>query len=418
MTTPAPARQRAAPKGFLWGTAISAHQSEGNNTSSDMWLNEHVPGSLFREPSGDACDSLHRWEEDLSIASALGFNCHRFGIEWARIEPEPGQFSLAALDHYKRVLEGCHARGLRPMVTFSHFSTPRWFAAQGGFETRGAPDRFAAFCGRTARHFGPLLSSATTFNEINAPRLIPVLAGGIAYQRAYPLIDRMLAAAAKACGSDRFASWPFTRAEQIEAPTREAHTAAYAAIKAESRAEVGISLSMQELQPAPGAEAHVIDLNRLLYDQWLGGDVPADFIGVQTYTRIRIDPSGSAMPAPEEAEKTDAGYEFYPAALGAVVRYAARVGRRPVIVTESGIATGDDRRRVAFIDATLAELSRCLDDGIDVRGYLHWSLLDNYEWTRGYSQHFGLVAVDRTTFARTPKPSAYHLGRIARDGRI
>src|ERR1700712_4409233 len=112
--------RRVVPKGFYWGSAISAHQSEGNNVNSDMWLNEHVPGTLFREPSGDACDSYERYREDVAIAASLGFNCHRFGIEGARINPEPGVFSIAALDHYKSVLEACRERGLKPMVTFSH----------------------------------------------------------------------------------------------------------------------------------------------------------------------------------------------------------------------------------------------------------------------------------------------------------
>src|ERR1700753_3464727 len=143
---------RTVPKGFLWGTAISAHQSEGNNVNSDMWLNEHVPGTLFREPSGDACDSYERYGEDIAIAASLGFNCHRFGIEWARIEPEPGQVSLAALDHYRRVLAGCHAKGLAPMVTYAHFTTPRWFAARGGFEAEDGPDLFARFAETATRH--------------------------------------------------------------------------------------------------------------------------------------------------------------------------------------------------------------------------------------------------------------------------
>jgi beta-glucosidase len=406
---------RAVPKGFLWGTAISAHQSEGNNVNSDMWLNEHVPGTLFREPSGDACDSYERYREDVAIAASLGFNCHRFGIEWARIEPEPGSFSMAALDHYKRVLDACRVHGLKPMVTFSHFTTPRWFAARGGFEADGAPDLFARFAGKAATHFGSLVDAATTFNEINAPRLIPVLAPG--YDKARPLIDRMLAASARACGSDRFNSWVFSPADRIEPPTREAHTKAYAAIKAAARYPVGISLSMQDLQPAPGGEAKARGLARILYDQWLDGSVPADFVGVQAYTRILVDANG-AMPVPRGKPTTDAGYEYYPPALGNTVRYAARTSGKPVIITESGIATSDDTRRVAFIDATLAEVRQCLADGIDLRGYLHWSLLDNFEWTRGYSQHFGLVAVDRTSFKRTPKPSAHHLGRIARSGRI
>jgi beta-glucosidase len=418
LPTPAATAQppRRVPQGFLWGTAISAYQSEGNNISSDMWLNEHVEGTLFREPSGDACDSFHRYGEDIGIAASLGFNCYRLGIEWARIEPEPGQFSIAMLDHYKRVLEACRAHGLKPMVTYSHFSTPRWFAARGGLEADGATDLFARFAGRAARHLGALVHSATTFNEINAPRLIPVLAGPL-YGRAQPRIDQMLAASARACGSDRFASWVFTPAERIEAPTRIAHAKAYAAIKAEANIPVGLSLSMQELQAAPGGAERVATLNGRLYDQWLAPEVPSDFIGVQTYTRLMIGPDG-ALPMPAGADTTDAGYEYYPPALGAMVRYAARTSRKPVIITESGIATADDRRRIAFIDATLAEVRHCLADGIDLRGYLHWSLLDNFEWTRGYSQRFGLVSVDRQSFARQPKPSAYHLGRIARSGRL
>jgi beta-glucosidase len=285
----------------------------------------------------------------------------------------------------------------------------------GGFEADGATDRFARFAGTAARHFGSLVDAATTFNEINAPRLIPVLAPG--YEKARPLIDRMLAASARACGSDRFASWVFTEANRIEPPTRIAHAKAYAAIKAEARYPVGISLSMQELQPQPGGKARAKALDRVLYGQWLDGSAPADFIGVQTYTRILIGPDG-ALPVPAGAPTTDSGYEYYPPALGNTVRHAAKTSGKPVIITESGIATSDDARRIAFIDATLAEVRQCLTEGIDLRGYLHWSLLDNFEWTQGYRQHFGLVAIDRTTFKRTPKPSALHLARIARSRQI
>ena len=399
------------PKGFYWGTAISAHQSEGNNVNSDSWVNEHVPGTLFREPSGDACDSYERYGEDIAIAASLGLNCYRFGIEWARIEPEPGAFSLAALDHYRRVLETCHRYGLAPIVTYAHFTTPRWFAARGGFETTDGADLFARFTEKATKHCGDLIAAATTFNEINAPRLIPVLAP--AYAKARPLIERMLAASAKACGSDRFSSWIFAEADAIEPPTRIAHAKAYAAIKANGRFPVGLSLSMQDFQAQPGGEARAADYRRILYDAWLDKGVPSDFIGVQAYTRILVGPDGP-LPVPPDRPTTDAGYEYYPPALGNTVRYAARQSGKPVIITESGIATDDDARRIAFIDATLAEVRKCLEEGIDLRGYLHWSLLDNFEWTKGYSQRFGLVSVDRRTFARTPKPSAYHLGRIAR----
>lgn len=407
---------RTARKDFLWGTAISAHQSEGNNLNSDGWLNEHVKGTLYKEPSGDACDSYERFAEDIGIAAGLGFNAHRFGIEWARIEPEPGQFSMAALDHYKRVLETCRSHGLKPMVTFMHFTTPRWFAARGGFEADGAPDLFARFADKAARHFGSLPAYATTFNEINIQQLIRVLMPS--FDKAQPLIDNMFAASARACGSDIFRSWAFADPQKIAEPTRIGHAKAYQAIKAAGGGyPVGISISVQDIQALPGGEARVEEIKRNLYGQWFGASVPADFIGVQPYTRILVGPDGVAPPA-KGAPLTDAGYEYYPAALGNTLRYVAKETGKPVIATESGIATNDDTRRIKFIDETMAELRKVIAEGVDVRGYFHWSLLDNFEWTSGYAQHFGLVAVDRTTFKRMPKPSAHHLGRIARAGLV
>ena len=413
----APAGARAAPKGFLWGTAISAHQSEGNNVSSDSWVNEHVKPTVFREPSGDACDSYARYGEDVALAAGLGFNAYRFGIEWARIEPEPGAFSNAELDHYERVLEACHARSLAPVVTFNHFTVPRWFAAQGGFETADGPELFARFCDRAGRRLGPLIALATTFNEANAPQLLPVMVPALGKVR--PLVKAMLGASARASGSDRWSSWIFADGNAVEGPMLRAHALGYAALKAApGRFPVGVTLSLQDLQAGPGGEALVEGVRRRLYGPWLAASNPYDFVGVQTYTRLRIGPEGVALPPPPGAELTAAGYEYDPAALGATIRYTAKQTSKPIYVTESGIATDDDTRRIAFIDAALAQVRGCLAEGIDVRSYLYWSLLDNYEWSAGYSQRFGLVAVDRATFARTPKPSAAWFGRRARSNRI
>jgi beta-glucosidase len=154
-----------------------------------------------------------------------------------------------------------------------------------------------------------------------------------------------------------------------------------------------------------------------LYGPWLDEAKNADFIGVQTYTRVQIGLRGRIDP-PADTEMTAAGYEFYPQALGGTIRLAAARTGKPVYVTESGIATNDDSRRIAYIDAALAEVRQCIDEGIDVRSFIQWSLLDNFEWTAGYGQHFGLVQVDFETFKRTPKPSAFHLGSIARAGNI
>lgn len=402
------------PEDFLWGTAISAHQSEGNNVNSDAWLCENVEPTLYVEPSRDACDSYHRYDEDLAIAADLGFNCQRLGIEWARIEPERGKFSIAALDHYRRVLDACHARGLKPMVTFNHFTVPRWFAARGGFETADSAQLFASFAEVAVNHFGDLIDYATTFNEANIQRLValmrrrePQMAGAI---------EAMLAACAKASGSNRFSSLLFAPVEKTEANLVAAHALASKAMKAARGSfPVGLTLTMQDVQGSDAGDVET--MIKTLYGPWIETARQSDFIGVQTYTRVRVGPDGP-LPPPEDAELTGAHYEFYPQALGGTIRFAhERIGR-PIYVTESGICTEDDTRRIAYIDAALAEVRNCLADGIKVHSYICWSLLDNFEWTRGFGERFGLVEVDYDTFKRTPKPSAGHLGAIARSGLI
>lgn len=401
------------PGSFLWGTATAAHQIEGGNVNSDFWLAENVTPTLFQEPSADACDSYHRYPEDIALAANLGFNCHRFGIEWARIEPEPGRFSIAALDHYKRVLETCHKHGLAPMVTLSHWTVPRWFAARGGFEHADSSDRFAEFAEAVGAHLGDAMAYATTFNEANIQRVLKLLlARGEGMRMA---VQAMYQACATACGSDRFSMVLFGEPELIEDNMIAAHDKATAALKAgRGSYPVGVTISMQEVESV-GADAKAAELERELYGHWLDAAKRADFVGVQTYTRYRVGPDG-LLSLPDDAPRTDAGYEYRPEALEYTIRYAAREIGRPIIVTENGMATDDDQRRVAFIDAALEGVKRCLADGIDLRGYVHWSLLDNFEWVYGYKQHFGLVEVDLKTFKRTPKPSAVHLGAIAKRG--
>ncbi|HEY8539636.1 MAG TPA: family 1 glycosylhydrolase, partial [Steroidobacteraceae bacterium] len=127
------------PRGFLWGAATSGHQTEGNNTASDTWFLEHLQPTAFAEPSGDACNSFELWPTDLDLVRSLGLNSYRFSVEWARIEPERGHYSNAMLDHYSRIVDGCRERGLTPIVTFNHFTCPRWFAASGGWLNPDAP---------------------------------------------------------------------------------------------------------------------------------------------------------------------------------------------------------------------------------------------------------------------------------------
>ena len=408
------ARKLELPRDFLWGTAISGHQSEGNNTNSDAWIRENVRPTLFKEPSGDACDSYHRYAEDIALAAQLGFNCYRLGIEWSRIQPAQGFFSSAELDHYARVLETCRQHGLKPVVTFNHFTVPIWFAARGGFEVADSPDLFAEYCARVARHLGGSMHLATTFNEANITLLVRLLYGSAVS----PAVRAAADAAAKATGSAHFSSLAFSDPEISTPLLQEAHRKGYAAIKAERPGlPVGITLTTQDIQSVDDPALAGV-FRRRLYGDWTDvARTHADLFGVQTFTRFRVDANGIVAP-PAGAEMTDAGYEFYPQALASTIRWAHAAIGKPVYVTESGIATDDDARRIAFIDQALDGVRECLAEGIPVHSYLYWSLLDNFEWTSGYAKRFGLVAVDRATFRRTPKPSAFHLGAIARANRI
>ncbi len=378
------------PDGFLWGTATAAHQVEGGNWNSDWWAFEHERPDLCTEPSGDACDSFHRWPEDLDLVSSLGFGAYRFSLEWSRIEPAEGEFSLAALEHYRAVCAGCRERGLVPVVTFNHFTLPRWLAAEGGWESSSAPARFGRFCERVVRHVGDLVGWACTLNEPNIVALM-----GYGYGIFPPAV----------------ADWD--RRRGVNTALCLAHRLAVEALRAgPGEFPVGLTLSMNDYQALPGGEDRLAQLRRDSEDVYLEATAGDDFVGVQTYSRARVDASGMLGPEPG-VPVTQMGYEFWPQALEATVRRAAAVSGLPVLVTENGIGTADDAQRRAYVSEALAGVRRCLDDGIDVRGYVYWSLLDNFEWVLGYGPTFGLVAVDRDTFARTPKPSASWLGSVA-----
>ena len=408
------AARRAMPKGFLWGAAISAHQSEGNDLNSDSWLLENLAETVYKEPSGDACDSYHRYDQDFAIARSIGLTCYRFGIEWARIEPESGHFSQAELDHYRKMLASCRAHGLLPIVTYNHFTVPRWFAMRGGWEAPDSADLFARFCERATRALGDQIGMASPFNEANIHLLAKLLRMG-ATPEYRAKRTAMIAAAARATNSPAFSSILFADPDRIDKHLLQAHAKAYQAIKTgPGDFPVGVTLSTQAIE-AVGENSLAPGIEAMVYGDWWDAVNASDFVGVQAYTRVRLDAKG-AVPPPPGAEMTAAGYEYYPQALGHVIRLAARKTTKPIFVTESGIATDDDTRRIAWLDASLAEVRKCLDEGIDVKSYIYWSLLDNFEWTQGYGQHFGMVAVDRKTFARTLKPSTQHFASLIRRG--
>ena len=403
--------RREGPTPFLWGVATAGHQVEGNNVASDIWLLEQVKPTLFSEPSGDACDSFERWREDIEIVRSLNLNAYRFSVEWSRIEPAEGQVSLAALDHYRRMVSACREAGLAPIVTLSHFTSPRWFAAKGGWFHADAPTTFARHCERVVRSMGDQISHVVTFNEPNLQLL------GEWGRTPDPVVrqtmDQMLAAAATASGSDRFSLMNAGDAKAMVAPVLQAHRLARQAIKA-VRADlpVGMSLAIPDDQ-AVGPDSLIEDKRATVYAPFFAEARHDDFLGVQTYGRSLIGSDGP-LPTPEVAERTQTGDEFYPQAIGATIRYAHASTGVPILVTENGLATDDDGQRARFIPAATASVLAARSEGVPVIGYLHWSLLDNFEWFSGYRPKFGLVSVDRTTFGRTIKPSARVLAEIAR----
>jgi len=380
------------PEGFLWGTATSAHQIEGGNVNNDWWVWEHTEGSGCVESSGDACDAWHRWPEDVGIVADLGLGAYRFSVEWCRIEPAEGEFSLAALDHYRRMCAACHERGVAPVLTFHHFSTPSWLVARGGWEAPDAPERFARYVARTVAHLGDLIGWACTLNE---PNVVAVLGYTVGI---YPpgLKDE------------------YARHFAVNEALVRAHRLAVEALRAgPGRFPVGITLSMEELVAGEGGQGTRDAAEQILENTFLDATEGDDFIGVQCYQRTVLGPTGP-VPPPPGTRLTQLGYEYWPRVVEHTVRRAAAYTGLPVLVTENGIATEDDGERIEFLDEALRSLHRCLSEGIDVRGYFVWSLLDNFEWQLGFEPKLGLCAVDRTTFERTPKPSAHWFGAVAR----
>ena len=288
------------PKGFLWGVASAAHQVEGSNTNNDWWAWEHDPASGLSTPSGDACDSLHRWAEDVDLVAGLGLNAYRFSLEWSRIEPVEGVWSAAQLDHYRRICARCHERGVVPVVTFHHFTTPRWLAERGGWEAPDAPERFARFVERAVAHLGDLVGWACTINE---PNVLAVLGYNVG---TYPPgvkgdLGRHLA---------------------VNEALVRAHRLAVDALRSgPGQFPVGLTLSMEEMVAGAGGQETRDAAEAILEDVFLDATGGDDFVGVQAYER-RVFGHMEALPPEPGTRLTQIGFEFHPG----VVEYAVRGG--------------------------------------------------------------------------------------------
>ena len=416
-------------KDFLIGAATAAHQVEGNNVNSDYWAQEHMEFTSFNEPSGVACDHYNRYEEDIRLLAEAGLNAYRFSIEWARIEPRPGVFDENEIAHYRKVLECCHRNGVEPIVTMHHFTSPKWLIEQGGWEAEATVEKFANYCRYVVEQLGDLFTYVCTINEANMGIQIAAIprrymqmmmknqsAEGkvqVGINLENPMMERMKKQAVenmKLFGTPQPQVFVSGRTPEGDLLVMRAHQAAKAAMKAVKPAlQVGITLSLHDIQTQPGGEeaaAKEWDEEFMHYLPYIQDD---DFFGVQNYTRTLMGPEGS-LPVPDGAETTQMGYEFYPQALGHVLRTVHKSLPIPLIVPENGVAVSDDSRRVAFIEEALRGVQGCIDEGIPVKGYLYWSLMDNFEWQKGFSMTFGLISVDRDTMERRPKESLAFLG--------
>jgi beta-glucosidase len=406
-------KSKAFPDKFLWGCATAGHQVEGNNINSDLWLIEHLPGSIFKEPSGDACDHYHLYPQDISMLADLGFNTYRFSLEWSRIEPEEGFFSNSELEHYRRMLATCREHHLTTLLTYSHFTVPRWFAFRGGWQNPSAPDLYARFCEKAAKHLGDLVGYASTFNEPDIPQLLNwIKLPGTQGMSLTESFQTGLAKVRQQVNAPEFSDFFLGDGKRIRDGLLAAHHKGRAAMKSvRSDMPVGFNLAMSDDQPAP-EDSHLAEKRADVYGPWLDVAKHEDYLGVQVYSRSIVGKK-DLLP-PKGAETTQVGWEFYPECVEHAVRYAAKEAGVPIMVTENGIATTDDSRRVEYVQRALAGLKRAIDDGVDVRGYVAWSLLDNFEWMSGFEPKFGIVAVDLATQRRTIKPSGAMLGNIAR----
>jgi len=383
---------------FRFGTATSATQIEGGCKSTD-WYEFAAAGGAHGDVLDVACDHWLRYREDVELSARLGLNAQRLSLEWARIEPEDGRFDEHAVERYRAEIGALIDAGVEPMLTLHHFSFPLWLARRGGVLAPDMPQRLEVFARRMGRALG---SSVRTWITINEPNVL-------------------------AAQGYLFGVWPPAKQQPALLPKvtlqlRKAHRLAYRALhESIPNARVGVAHHMRVATPKTKslldrAGASVLDFafNRLFLD------LPQDFIGLNYYSRDLVR---FALDRPRDlflersvgpgSDVSDLGWEIHPEGLGQLLReLAAR--KLPIFITENGIADAADTRRPSFLLSHLRQVAHAVKEGIDVRGYYHWSLLDNFEWAEGYAPRFGLYAVDYATQTRTLRASGDLYGQIAR----
>lgn len=403
------------PRGFLWGTATSSHQVEGNNRNNNWWAWEHEPGRILHgHRSGLACDWWGgRWRGDLDRAAEAGQNAHRLSIEWSRVQPTPDQWDESALDYYREILQGVRERGLTPVVTLHHFTDPLWLAEMGGWENEAVVERFATYARKVLEALKEYVSIWCTINEPNVLAALGYVLG------LFPPGKRDLGAAFG-----------------VMANLARAHAAAYHVIhEVDGRARAGMAVSYIDMQPArrwsPLDRLIAGTLSRLYNDFFPRaardgvlryphrrvrmGDArrTQDFLGVNYYTRelVAFDPRKSDQLFarrifPPDAPRSDTGHMAHvPEGMFEALRWAQAYDV-PIIVTENGVEDADDHLRPRYIIEHVHQMWRAVNFNWPIEGYFHWTLVDNFEWERGWTQRFGLWELDRESQARRKRPSA------------
>lgn len=404
------------PERFLWGSATASHQVEGHNTNNDWWAAEQAGRVPFK--SGAACDQWNRYEQDFVLLEELGQNAHRLSIEWSRVEPRPGELDHTALDHYRKVLESARANGLEPIVTLHHFTNPTWLSERGGWTTREVVGRFARYARRVVREYRDLVRYWVTINE-----------PGVYASQGWIL-----------------GLWPPNRPNDLRGcftvmrNMALGHGRAYHAMKQEQpNAKIGVAHHWRVFDPADPSRrgdrliagvknrlinqafAIAIRTGRLIPPLGNGRVTPwlantEDWVGLNYYTREfdrfvpRAVRAGFGAEVLRDVPRNQLGWEIYPEGIErALLALAPPHQGREIIVTENGIPEpdGQDILRPSYLVQHLAACHRALQAGVNLRGYVHWTSLDNFEWAEGFAPRFGLVHVDFETQERTPKPSAY-----------
>lgn len=417
------------PQGFIWGTATSAHQTEGGNTHSDWWAFEHAGNIRDGTTSGMACDTWNRFDEDFRLMQQLGYPNYRMSVEWAKIEPVDGHWDMAAAAHYRRMFDSLRRHGIRLCLNFYHFTLPDWVARAGGWLNEATVSRFERYCRFVVEQFGDYPDIWMTMNE----PMVVVIAGYLGGE--FPPMRRRVSSA-----------------RRVFVNLLRAHAAAYQAIHdlADERRTgrkplASITANLTYVKPGtrgPLARAQAwlvhranntsfldaITTGRVPFPWGHGQRIPGlkgscDYVGVNYYNRTTVkadlrNPRNFFMaegPAPE-AEISEMGWEVYPEGLYHVVMDAWRRMRLPVYVMENGTADAGDVCRPSYLVRHLVQLHRAILNGADVRSYYHWSFIDNFEWREGFTKKFGLVSIDRDdgSLARRPRPSACLFSEIIR----